>query len=93
MSAKKMAIYVVIIILMLAGTGWVLYKNRQAAAPVLSSPGLVRPAATAETEKTRYSGGLDLLIFNSEKYRALRENVVVPEGLPDTGKTDPFKPN
>lgn len=98
MSTPKTAIYIGVIILMLSSTIWVIYANRRSTGPApanaLDSFQLDNSAATAaDMAKVKNNGEFDLSIFRSEKYSQLRENVIVPESAPVTGKRDPFKPN
>jgi hypothetical protein len=46
----------------------------------------------AETKRLNIKG-FDLTIFLSEKFKALKENVIVIQASPVLGKRDPFKPD
>lgn len=120
-SVKKLAIYISIIIVMVGGSGFMLYQNKKLTSPnpVVSNPPAVNsllmnvetvvPADQAETnqpatgnktlnqplnmEKIKSNGGLDLTIFDSEKFKALQENIIIPAEQIGVGKRNPFKPN
>jgi len=47
----------------------------------------------AQVKESRGGGGLDLTIFNDEKFKALTDNALIPKTAPSPGKRDPFKPN
>ena len=46
-----------------------------------------------EINKLNQSGGLNLNIFSSDKFKNLRANTSLTEEQPAVGKRDPFKPN
>ncbi len=46
-----------------------------------------------EINKLNQSGGLNLNIFSSDKFKNLRANTSLVEEQPAVGKRDPFKPN
>lgn len=121
MPVKKIAIYVFIIIIMLGGTGFMLYQNQKlvakkpvtidhqaqpqntpetkAPAPAESALENNQPLAENKTADQPVdvnkikNNGIDLTIFNSDKFKELRENILIPKEQPDVGKRDPFKPN
>lgn len=64
-----------------AGTGEI---NDQAA---------VEPDQVSDISKINQSGGLDLSIFSSDKFKNLRENIFIVKEQPEVGKKNPFKPN
>lgn len=62
--------------------------------PAISQlPAVNNPAQPPEIGKISNNGNLDLTILESEKYKALKENVLIPRERAGKGKRDPFKPN
>jgi hypothetical protein len=51
------------------------------------------PTEPVNTEKINDDGVFDLQIFSSEKYKSLKENVLIPRPPATKGKANPFKPN
>lgn len=67
-----------------------------AAAPKNDVPGIVgvnNQAAAPPNQNLDISGGLDLNIFSSDKFKNLRENALLIKEPVEVGKRDPFKPN
>jgi hypothetical protein len=48
---------------------------------------------TVKTKNTDDSGGFNLTIFKSEKFKQLKENALIAKPQSELGKRDPFKPN
>ena len=112
-SAKKLAISMVVILLMICGTGFMLYQNNKLttnksnnvnlpmvfnnAVPVAVTPAAGSATAgtgqTIDVTKLNQSGGLNLNIFSSDKFKNLRANTSLIKEPPVVGKRDPFKPN
>ena len=102
MSVKKLASYIIIIVIMLIATGFVLKENYKLSGGSLVTPNnqvLVVDRPT-EIESIILGGGtspnqplIDLNIFGSEKFKSLQEHPVVSQDQVSTGKKDPFKPN
>ncbi|MDD4272008.1 MAG: hypothetical protein PHF50_04365 [Patescibacteria group bacterium] len=53
----------------------------------------VMPGQTLNMSAPNQSGGLDLSIFSSDKFKNLRANIFTAKGAPEIGKRDPFRPN
>lgn len=69
----------------------------------LIAEGVVAPGSQASssqpmadpllTAKITNNDGLDLTIFSSQKFQALKENILIPQENLGLGKRDLFKPN
>lgn len=124
-SIKKLTIDVVIIVLMISGTGFLLYQNQRSTSEQLiavddlarydkfmpvgaalpgsggalnqSSFDPLRTEAMSPpafgSSKIKNNQAIDLTIFSLEKFRALADNVVIPQADSGLGKRDLFKPN
>lgn len=70
-----------------------------AAGPAAPPPAAIQPAPAAGSQPVdvnkpkNNSGGLDITIFSSEKFKALKENAIASQEDPDMGKRDPFQPD
>lgn len=104
-SAKKSAIYIFIIFFMMSGAGFMLYQNKKLAARPLTNvnqpvsfnnaapEAAMSEASQASAINNKQSGGLNLDIFSSDKFKNLRANVFIVKEPPEVGKRNPFKPN
>lgn len=124
-STKKLAIYVFIIVLMLAGSGFMLYQNQNLtkrksfaidgstrsdkfmtaeiavpggqAAPnqPLADPlkTEAEPSRPPAADKIKNNQAIDLTIFSSDKFKELKENVLIPQEDSGLGKRNPFQPD
>lgn len=97
-SIKKLAIYFSIIILMLGGIGFALYQNQRLtsrSSSAIDDPARAeaKPGQPSETNKVKNNQGIDLTIFSSEKFKELKENILILQENSGLGKRDPFKPN
>ncbi len=118
-SPKKLAVYVSIMVLMLGGTGYMLYLNNSLSnkkpliidspaqftnfvpgpellGPTIKPPAkteLAAPGASLNAGQIKKTAGLDIGIFSSEKFKELKQNVLIQQEQPAPGKRDPFKPN
>ncbi|MDD4900858.1 MAG: hypothetical protein PHS62_01945 [Patescibacteria group bacterium] len=112
MSPKKLAVCIAIIIVMLSGTGVMIYQNNKttgqdAALVSGSQQDILTPQTGAgsleaepqaqeiqpDTSSIGNNSEIDLTIFQSEKFKALKENVLIMQSETEKGKRDPFKPN
>jgi len=121
-SKGRTAFYIFLIILMLSGTGFMLYQGQQLSkvnspADNQAQSGELMPAEVAvpgdETAVTQPLGGslgagleenqapaanqiddtgIDKTIFSSQKFKELKENVLVPRENSTPGNRDPFSP-
>lgn len=51
------------------------------------------PEQVLNVNKINQSGGLNLNIFSSDKFKDLRASTFLADEKPEVGKRDPFKPN
>ena len=47
----------------------------------------------SDASKVRVNSEFDVTIFGSDKFKALKDNVVIPREDAGVGKKDPFQPN
>jgi len=55
--------------------------------------GAIDSGQAVDANKINQSGGLNLNIFSSDKFKNLRANTFLIKEQPEVGKRDPFKPN
>jgi len=105
-SNKKLAASLAVIIVMIAGTAIMLYANKRLTSPggptivqtaLIAEPSVnqvpKQPSQTINIDKLKKGGGLDLTIFNSEKFKQLKDSGFVVKQPAEVGKRDPFQPN
>lgn len=108
-SKTKLAVNLAVIMIMLAGTAFMAYKNKKltfpggaktvqsplnsAASGLLAIPEPAELNQAVDLDKIKKSGGLDLTIFLSEKFKQLKESDFLTKQPAEVGKRDPFKPN
>lgn len=107
MPTKKLAVYIFIIVLILAA-GFIIYANRAsspAAGLALDDKSAPAEASVSGDELTpnqlsadqlkavKNSNNFDLTIFSSKKFAELKDKVFISQGNLILGKRDLFKPN
>lgn len=96
MSAKKVTIYIFIIILTLGATGLIIYKNLGVGRRGASAPDNLNnwnSGLTASERKIKSNPELDTAIFEKEKFKSLKENNLIYREKSQPGKRDLFKPD
>ena len=84
---------------MIIGTAFMLYQNYRLTSPNQAGTSLLNDNffqsgdQAGQTAAIKKSGGFDLTIFSSEKFKQLKENALIGRPQPELGKRDPFKPN
>lgn len=92
-------IYVLVMVLLLGGIGFVLYQNQNLTGqndnpPVGTAVAGDQAAPSQPLAADRKNNqGLDLTIFSSQKFQELKENVLIYQEDSGLGKRDLFKSN
>lgn len=68
-------------------------NSAPAVAATANNQAVAEPSQTIDINKINQSGGLNLNIFSSDKFKNLRANMFFIKERPEMGKRDPFKPN
>jgi hypothetical protein len=103
---KKLIIYIIIIGVMLSGTGFFIYKNysitTRKKAPLISNPPDLKSAEQLDLGASEEVGVgveieesdqiLDIDILSDPKFRALKDNTVEKTSEIPAGKENPFEP-
>lgn len=94
-SKKKLAVSAAIIVFMAAGSGFMLYKNKNLVSVRNADIGIEAMKLNAESYENSpdKTDSLDLKIFSSDKFKALKENAQSGKSPAEIGKRDPFSPN
>jgi len=72
----------------------IVFNNSATAAPATANnQSAAGPGQALDINKINQSGGLNLNIFSSDKFKNLRKNTFIIKEQPELGKRDPFKPN
>ncbi|MFH1254951.1 MAG: hypothetical protein V1667_00520 [bacterium] len=93
-SKKRLAVSAGIISVMIIGSGFMLYKNKNFLFGGNANIDIVLDSDMATDENNSDKiGALDLKIFSSDKFKALKESAQSGKSPAEIGKRDPFRPN
>lgn len=94
-SKKKLTISIAIIVLMTVGIAYMLYKNKNFASVRNADIGIEAMDLNAESYENSpdKTDSLDLKIFSSDKFKALKQSAQSGKIPAEIGKRDPFSPN
>ncbi len=96
MSKKRLAASIAIISVMIIGSGFMLYKNKNFLSGGNANVDMamdLNDNAIADENNSDKTGALDLKIFSSDKFKALKQSAQSGKSPAEIGKRDPFRPN
>jgi hypothetical protein len=105
-SSKKIAVYLLSVAVIITSVGAVIYQNRSLPSPeqplansnppdTNDTPVDSQPPVNQPTNTNQIKNGnvIDSSIFNSEKFKELKENGISAPADSEAGKKNPFSPN